>query len=114
VLVVISLLLALACLVPAVGKILGHPKIRQAADHFDVPWRRYQLIAIPELAAAGGILVGLVWRPAGVAAALGMALLLFGALAFHRRAHDSRREAMPALATLAVTAAYLTVALSSA
>ena len=111
--VVFSLLLTAASLVPALAKLLGHPRVRHAAAHFGIPWHRYRLIAIPELAAAGGILAGLVWRPAGVAAGLGMALLLLGALAFHRQAHDSRREALPAVATLAVTAAYLALALSA-
>ena len=111
--VVFSLLLTIACLGPAVGKLLGHPKVRKAAAHFGVPWPQYRLIAIPELAAAGGILAGLYWRPVGVAAGLGMALLLLGALAFHRRAHDPRREALPALTALGVTAAYLAVALTS-
>lgn len=112
-LVVFSLLLTAACLVPAVGKLVGHPKIRHAAAHFGIPWRRYQLITIPEFAAAAGILAGLLWRPIGVTASLGMALLLLGALVFHRRAHDSRREVLPALAGLVVTAAYLAVALSA-
>jgi hypothetical protein len=111
--VVFSLLLTIACLGPAAGKLLGHPKVRKAAAHFCVPWPRYRLIAIPELAAAGGVVVGLYWRPIGVAAGLGMAVLLLGALAFHRRAHDPHREALPALASLAVTAAYLASALSS-
>ncbi|MEJ1110870.1 MULTISPECIES: DoxX family protein [unclassified Kribbella] len=111
--VVFSLLLTAASLGPAVGKLLGLPKIRHAAAHFGIPWSRYRLLAIPELAAAGGILAGLLWRPVGIAAGIGMALLLLGALAYHRRAHDPHREALPALAALAVSAAYLAVALSS-
>ncbi len=90
-LVAVSLLLAAVCLFPAAGKLLGHPKMRQAAAQFGIPRSRYQLIAIPELAAAGGILAGLVWRPAGVAASIGMAVLLLGALAIHRRANHSPR-----------------------
>ena len=112
-LVVVSLLLAAVSLVPAAGKLLGHPKMRLAAADFGIPWPSYQLIAVPELAAAGGVLAGLVWRPIGVAAGIGMALLLLGALALHRRAHDTFHQALPALVALAVTAAYLAIALSA-
>jgi len=64
-------------------------------------------------AAAVGVIVGLVWRPIGVAAGIGMALLLLGALATHRRAHDPLREALAALVALAVTTVYVVVALSA-
>jgi hypothetical protein len=108
--VAVSLLLIAVCLIPAAGKLAGHPKMRHAADHFGIVWRRYRLIGVAELAAAAGVLVGLLWRPAGLLAAAGMMLLLLGALVTHRRARDSIREAVPALAALAVTTAYLAVA----
>jgi uncharacterized protein YqgC (DUF456 family) len=108
--VAISLLLIAVCLVPAAGKLAGHPKMRHAAEHFGIAWRKYRLIGVAELAAAVGVLVGLFWRPAGLLAAAGMVLLLIGALIAHRRAHDSIREAMPALVALAVSGAYLAVA----
>jgi hypothetical protein len=44
-------------------------------------------------------------------AAAGMTLLLLGALAAHGRARDRARELLPVLATLAITTAYLAVAL---
>src|SRR6185369_1493130 len=56
---VVSLLLPAVCVFPAAGKLLGHPKMRESATKFGIPWRRYQLIAAPELAAAAGVLVGL-------------------------------------------------------
>ena len=74
--VTISLLLAAACLLPAAGKLTGQPKMRQSAAHFGIPWPRYRLIGVAELAAAAGILIGLWWHPLGLAAAAGMALLL--------------------------------------
>jgi DoxX-like family len=52
--VTVSLLLAAACLLPAAGKLLGHPKMRQSAAHFGIPWSGYRLIGIAELAAAAG------------------------------------------------------------
>jgi uncharacterized membrane protein YphA (DoxX/SURF4 family) len=106
----LSLLLAAACLLPGLAKVLGHPKMQKSAAHFGIPWRRYRLIGVAELAAAGGVLAGLWWHPLGVAAAAGMVLLLIGALITHRRALDSTKEMAPALLTLAITIGYLAVA----
>jgi uncharacterized membrane protein YphA (DoxX/SURF4 family) len=111
--VTISLLLAAACLLPAAAKLAGHPKMQQSAAHFGIPWSRYRLIGVAELAAAAGILTGLWWHPLGVAAAAGMALLLLGAVITHRKAADSAKEMAAALVALLLTLAYLAVALTS-
>jgi DoxX-like family len=111
--VTVSLLLAAACLVPAAAKLASHPKMRHAAAHVGIPWPRYQLIGVAELAAAGGVMAGLWWRPLGLAAAAGMALLLLGAVITHRRAADSGKEMAPVLLALAITLAYLAIALAS-
>jgi ABC-type transport system involved in cytochrome c biogenesis permease subunit len=87
--------------------------MRKSAAHFGIPWSRYRLIGVTDLAATAGILIGLWWHPLGLAAAAGMALLLIGAVITHRRAGDSGKEAAPALAALALTIAYLAIALSS-
>ena len=65
----LSFVLAAACLIPALAKLPSHPKMLAAADHFGVPWVRYRLIGVAELAAAAGALAGLwaspqprVWR----------------------------------------------------
>jgi hypothetical protein len=108
--VTLSLLLVVACLIPAAAKLAGHPKMRQSATRFGIAWRRYRLIGVAELAAAAGVLIGVFWRPAGLLAAAGMTLLLLGALITHRRARDSIREALPALVALTITIAYLAVA----
>src|SRR6266576_3790 len=107
--VTISLLLTAACLLPAVGKLTGQPKMRKSAAHFGIPWPRYRLIGVAELAAAAGILIGLWWHPLGLAAAAGMALLL-GAIITHRKAADSAKEMAPAWLALLLTLAYLTIA----
>ena len=111
--VTVSLLLVAVCLLPAAGKLTGQPKMRQSAEHFGILWPRYRLIGVAELAAAAGILIGLWWHPLGLAAAAGMALLLIGALVTHRRAADGAKEMAPALVALAITLAYLAIALIS-
>ena len=108
----LSLLLALACLGPAGAKLAGAPAVRESAAHFGIPWNRYRLISLPELAAAIGVLAGLRHPALGVAAACGMAILLLGALTAHRRARDSIATMAPALAAFVITAGYLAVALT--
>jgi hypothetical protein len=108
----LSVLLALACLVPASAKPLAHPRMQESARHFGIPWSRYRLIGVAELAAAAGVLAGLWWHPIGVAAAAGMAALLIGALISHRRAGDGGKDTAPGLVTLAITVAYLVTALA--
>src|ERR1700748_1020920 len=111
--VTLSLLLAAACLLPAAGKLTGQPRMRKSAARFGISWPRYRLIGVAELAAAAGVLIGLWWHPLRLAAAAGMAVLLLGAVITHRRAADSGKEMAPALLALAITLAYLAIALSS-
>ena len=112
-LTIMSLALAAAGFIPASGKLLGHPKMHASAAHFGIAWRRYQLIGVAELVAAAGVLGGLYWRPVGVAAGLGLALLLLGAVYSHLRVHDRGPDLLPALAVMAIDAAYLAVALTA-
>ena len=107
----LSLLLAAACVMPGLAKLLGHPKMRKAAAHFRIPWPSYRLIGVAELAAAAGVLAGLWWHLLGVAAAAGMVFLLIGAMLTHRRAGDGAKEAAAAWVALAITVPYLTTAL---
>jgi len=108
----LSVLLLLGSLLPAAAKLAGHPRMRESARHFRIPWRRYRLIGVAELAAAAGVVAGLWWHLLGVAAASGMAILLVGALIAHRRAGDHGKEIAPALITLLIAVGYLITALA--
>ena len=91
----------------------GPPEDAAVRRIFGIPWNRYQLIGVAELAAAAGVVAGLWWHPLGVAAAAGMVLLLLGAVLTHRRSADSGKETAPAVVSLAITVAYLAIALTS-
>lgn len=110
--VALSVAVAAAYLVPAVAKLRSHPKMLASASHFDIPFARYRLIGVAELAAAVGVLAGLSWTAGGLVGASGMVLLLIGALYTHRRAGDSLAHAAPAVAALAISLAYVAVALA--
>ena len=60
--IALSVLLAVACLVPAIAKLGAHPKMLASAGHFGIPWSRYRLIGVAELLAAAGVIAGLIWR----------------------------------------------------
>ena len=109
-LLTVSLLLAVLCLLPALAKLSGQPRMRRSADHLGIPWTRYRLIGVAELVAAAGVLLGLRRPLIGIAAAVGMLLLLAGALVMHRRAADSPREQLPAVVVLVAAVGYLAVA----
>lgn len=98
---------ALLCMVPASMKLAGTAKMRAAAEHFEIPWPRYRAIGVLEAAAAVGVVAGILWRPVGFAAALGMIALLVGAVKCHRRAHDELGEYVAALVFLAASLAYV-------
>ena len=64
-----------------------------------VQWR---VIGALELAGVAGVLAGLLWSPIGIAAAIGLALLSIGAVAFHLRASDRAAEIAPAVIGVAL------------
>jgi hypothetical protein len=86
---VLSGLLAFVFGAGAVGKLTAMRSEVDKSSKLKIPWPRYRLIAIPEAAAAAGLLAGLGGAPLGVAAAVGLVALMAGALAFRIRVHDT-------------------------
>src|SRR5205823_2204200 len=99
--------------VPAAGRGLPYPGRRQARrPPEDAPRRpalRHRLAAVPAHRRRRTGRRGRCPRRTVLAAA-GMIVLLIGALVTHRRAHDSVREALPAVLALVVSGTYLAVA----
>ena len=112
--VVLTAVLALAYTGAGGSKLAGIKPMRDAADHFGLPWNRYRSIGILEIAAVVGLLIGLVVPALGVAAAVGLVALMIGALTFHLRAGDPPKvfAPVPVLALLAV--GYIIARLASA
>ncbi len=73
----------------AVAKLLRQRQQVQTAEKLRIPWHRYRWIALPEAAAALGLLGGFARAPLGAAAAIGLVALMTGALAFRLRVRDS-------------------------
>jgi len=73
----------------AIGKLVRQRQQMQTAEKLRIPWDRYRLIAAPEAAASVGLLVGYTHAPLAAAAAMGLVVLMAGALTFRLRVHDS-------------------------
>lgn len=86
---ILSGLLAFVFGAGAVGKLTRMSSQVDTAAKLRIGWQRYRLIALPEALAAIGLLIGLGVTALGVAAAVGLVLLMAGAVAFRLRAHDS-------------------------
>ena len=86
-------------------KVFGVRQSLAIRDHLGIDPTRWRLVGLLELAGATGALVGLVWAPIGIAAAVGLALLVSGAIIFHVRASDSVTDTAPAVIGLGLAVA---------
>ena len=103
--VVVTVLVAALFTFAASIKLLGVSQSLAIRDHLGIKPLQWRLIGGCELAGVAGVLIGLIWAPIGIAAAIGLALLSVGAIAFHVRASDSVADTAPAVIGLALAAA---------
>ncbi|MDT0344495.1 DoxX family protein [Streptomyces litchfieldiae] len=116
---ILSVVLALVSLAAGVPKLLlkGDVPVK-LQEHMGLSAGLVRLIGVAEVAAAGGLVVGLFWQPLGIAAAVGFALMMAGAVAFHARAGDyadpaARGNALaPVVLTVLSVAAAVTLGLA--
>lgn len=117
---VLSVLLAVVGLAAGLPKALlkgSIPAQLQSPGGLSAPLVRF--IGLAELAAAVGLVAGLFWWPIGVAAALGFAVVLVGAVGFHAKSGDyanpeTRGHSMaPVILTIIAIAAAVTLVLAS-
>ncbi|MGH8966121.1 MAG: DoxX family protein, partial [Actinomycetes bacterium] len=92
-----------------IAKLPPVPAMSRQAVHLGYTAAVFRRLGFLELAAAAGLLGGLVWPPVGVAAAIGLVLLLALAARAHLRAGDPFVRALPP-GVLAVLAGLVTVA----
>jgi hypothetical protein len=103
--VIVTALLAALFGFASLIKVVGLRQSLAIRDHLGVKPVQWRLIGLLELAGIAGVLVGLVWPPIGVAAAIGLALLVLGAIVFHVRASDSVADTAPAVIGLGLAVA---------
>jgi len=90
---------ALAAVFTAFGmaKLLAVPSMRARASHVGFSIDAYRRIGALEVAGAVGLLLGFAVPEVGIAAALGLLLLLAGAVITHLRSGDGLKEVAPAV-----------------
>jgi hypothetical protein len=103
--VIVTALLAALFGFAGLIKLFGVRQSLEIRDHLGVKSGQWRVIGLLELAGVAGVLVGLVWAPIGVAAAIGLALLVLGAIVFHVRASDSAANTAPAVIGLGLAVA---------
>jgi DoxX-like family len=103
--VIVTALLAALFGFASLIKVVGLRQSLAIRDHLGVKPVQWRLIGLLELAGVAGVLVGLAWPPIGVAAAIGLALLVLGAIVFHVRASDSVADTAPAVVGLGLAVA---------
>jgi hypothetical protein len=103
--VIVTVLLAILFTFSSSIKLLGAPQSLAIRDHLGVTPVLWRVIGLLELAGVIGVLAGLAWAPIGVAAAIGLALLSVGAVAFHVRASDGFAKTAPAVIAILLAVA---------
>lgn len=96
----------------ALAKLLRQKQQVNTAAKLQIPWKRYRWIAVPEAAAAVGLLIGYGSAPFGAAAGIGLAVLMTGALFFRLRVHDTARYLLGDVVLLGLAAATAVLRLS--
>ncbi|MGH3310664.1 MAG: DoxX family protein [Streptomyces sp.] len=109
---VTTVLVALVAAASGIPKVIGMAQTRAEAEHLGVPRTGYVVIGALEIAAGAGLLVGLAWPPLAVAAAVGLVLMMLGAVTSHVRVRDRFAAMVPALVVGALAAAALALRLA--
>ena len=89
----------------AIAKLVRQRQQVQTAEKLQIPWDRYRWIAAPEAAASVGLLIGYASAPFATASAIGLVVLMAGALTFRLRIHDSTGFLLGDAALLGLAAA---------
>jgi uncharacterized membrane protein YphA (DoxX/SURF4 family) len=108
--IVLSVLLAVAFLGSGGLKVVGAKQSLTMRDQLRVGAQLWRVVGALEVAGGLGLVVGLVVPLLGIAAAVGLALLMVGGIGAHARAQDLRNAGPAALLlVLAVVTAGLLV-----
>jgi len=85
----ITILLAAMVLFSGIGKLRNDPRIVKVVhETVGVPMKYFPFLAACEMAGAVGLVLGIWWSPAGVAAGIGLLLYFLGAILSHVRVRD--------------------------
>ncbi len=107
---IVGLLLIAMMAMTGVMKLIGHDMVKANMARLGVSDGLTKFIGVAEVAAAIGVLIGLLgdgdneWI--GFLAALGVIALMVGAIVYHNRADDEPKESAPAAMAIALAMLY--------
>ena len=104
---ILAALLIVAFAALGTAKIAAVPAMRARAEHVGFSVAAYRRIGLLEVLAVAGLLVGAFIPVIGALAAVGLLMLLGGALVTHLRNGDGLREIAPAVVLGLATLSYL-------
>ncbi|MFD9325095.1 DoxX family protein [Streptomyces sp. NPDC060065] len=111
--ITLAVVLSLAFLPLGLAKIAAVAFMRKAAAHLGMSAGLYRVIGTLEVAGAVGLLLGPVSVWVGVAAAIGLALLMTAAAVVHLRHGDPPVRSLPAAVLALAAVAYAGVAVAA-
>ena len=103
----LTVLLAAVFGAAGIAKVAAVPAMQSAAAHLGYTKDQYRAIGALEIAGALGIAIGIKVSGIGVAAGVGLVLLMVGAAAAHLKNHDAPARIIVPFALAAVAAAYV-------
>lgn len=112
--VAITTLAALVFLAAAVLKFRHDPTVMATRDDLGIAPGPYTMIGVCEVAGAAGALLGLAFRPLGIAALTGLVLIAVGACAVQVRLRHPLNEAASAILALGLSFGALSLQFVSA
>ena len=93
---ILAILLALMLVFSARSKLVKNEQVVEIIhSKVGVPMTMFPFLAACEIAGAIGLLIGLVYPPVGIAAAIGVALYFIGAVIAHLRVRDVKGLSAP-------------------
>jgi len=104
---ILASVLVVAFAAAGAAKLAAAPAMRARAAHVGMSVAAYRRIGILEILGVLGLLVGALLPVIGALAAVGLLLLLGGAMIVHLRSGDGPRELLPALVLGLATLAFL-------
>jgi uncharacterized membrane protein YphA (DoxX/SURF4 family) len=112
--IIVTVLTALVFLAAAILKFRKDPHTLETRDKLGIAPGPYTLIGVCELAGAIGALIGLAFRPLGIAALAGLVLVAIGACATQVRLKNPISEARPAIIALVLSVSALVLQIATA
>jgi hypothetical protein len=102
--VVLAVALSLLLVSSASSDITRDPKVTTQLKAVGVPDSWFLPLGLVKIAGALGLLAGIVYRPLGIAAAIGVVLYFLGAVITHLRAGDMKGAGTPTVIMLVAVA----------